>query len=695
MQVKKRNGDVVLFDQVKIKRAMLMAFDACDERTNVMPLVESVTRRVRGLDVKILGIEAVQDIVEDVLIDSGHTVVAKSYIRYRGYRHQVRLLVPNPLLLQDYTHVAKYAKYSTIMRRREIYPETVDRVVRMHVKRFPQLTAEIVDAFKLVHAKRVMPSMRSMQFGGAAIEACHARIYNCGGTYIDRVDVFKGMFFLLLAGCGPGYSVQWHHVDKLPKVKRIGRTVRHHRVADSIEGWADALGALMDGFFITGEHVEFSYDLIRDEGSPLVTSGGKAPGHLDLKIMFETIRGLLLKCADRRLRPIECYDIVCHIAVTVLAGGIRRSSTICLFSESDTEMLYAKSPGNFGGDINPQRSMSNNSMVVKTEENYRRVLRVAAEGFGDPGFFFGGPDEVCNPCGEIRMVPNLNGVSGFSFCNLTEVNAKDCSKHEFLDACQAASFIGTLQATYTDFSYLGSVTERIVRRDALIGVSVTGIFDNLQCIDWMAEGRAFVKSTNLVAADMFDIEPAIRCTTVKPSGTASLVLGCASGIHPDHAPRYFRRVTGMRSEPAVQHMLKVNPSMVEPMGDQYSLVFPCIGSASSVSGVEHLRIVLRVYEEWCDHSISCTITVADDEMSEILDIVWENKSLMGGLSFVGAGFDHPFAPRKAVVTDLDKEKWNNLINACVPVDWTAFFEDGADIVSRSSIVSCEGANCGI
>lgn len=310
-------------------------------------------------------------------------------------------LIPDPTALSNYIHASKYARYVPELQRREVYDETVDRVELMHSKKFPALRQEIASAFDLVRQKRVLPSMRSMQFGGKAIETNNARIYNCSSTLVDRPRVFAEAMFLLLSGCGVGYSVQHDHVEKLPPLAFLDNTkVVHHVVQDTVEGWADAVDALINAY-IGGYLVEFAYHLIRDAGAPLQTSGGRAPGHRKLRKSLERIRAVLHAAQGRQLRPVECHRIMCHAADAVLSGGIRRSAMIALFSYEDSEMMNCKSdPDWFSRE--PWLANANNSVVFVhgevNEKQFRRVFQFTRK-FGEPGFVFvNHPTHVYNPC---------------------------------------------------------------------------------------------------------------------------------------------------------------------------------------------------------------------------------------------------------------------------------------------------------
>ncbi len=725
MDVKKRDGRIVEWDATKIERAVRAA--GLPE-VEVETVVDDVCQIISNTLGEVLDIELIQDTVENALMTGGYESVARSYILYRDSHAKLRLrasgLVPDKECLANYIHEAKYARWDSKLSRRETYLETVARVEAMHLRKFPEYVKDITKAFDLVRAKRVLPSMRSMQFGGKAIEVNNARIYNCSYTLVDRVRVFGDIFWLLLSGCGVGASVQFHHVEKLPAVKKINfKHVVHWQVQDSIEGWADCLKQLYHSYFVTGDYLEPDYSQVRDEGRLLNTSGGKAPGHIPLRNMVETLRSLLNKAAGRQLRPIEVGDMICFIAIAVLSGGIRRSSLILIFSPEDGEMTYAKSSSNFQyNGLNFQREMSNNSAAISRAGGYpafKRLFMTAVSNYGDPGFFFtDNPNHGTNPCGEIGLDPvSKNGETGFAFCNLCEINGALCETEEqFFEAVQAATLIGTLQATYTRFDYLGPVSESICRDEALLGVGITGIMDSPKiCLnpETQITGASLAVSVNRLWARRLGIKRAARITTVKPSGTASLELGCiGSGIHPHHAKRYFRRVTANPNETVAQYFKSVNPHMVEtkPNGD-WCITFPVQApdgaiTVKDLSASKFLDSVFSTYDNWIvpgtvdldtglTHNVSCTVVVGEEDGWEnVCKIVYENRARVNAMSFLERMGDKmsPWMPREEVTTELDEEKWRVLIENYKPVDWTKMVEmaDGTEHVMEPA---CAGGSC--
>ena len=403
--VRKRDGSTMeTFDPSKIRCAVAGAWKEVQGTVEERALNKVMGTVLASLADEVLDVEVVQDAVETALMRHGHFAVAKAYIVYRHQRSEARQarvgLSPDPKAISDYIHAGKYARYLPEAGRREVYEETVARVEAMHITRHPSMEEDIRWAFDLVRQKRVLPSMRSMQFGGNAILTNHSRIYNCSFTLVDRMKAFSEALFLLLSGCGVGYSVQFDHVENLPPIPYIdAKKIRHHVVGDSIEGWADALDALTQSF-LDGVYLEISYHLIRDAGTPLKTSGGRAPGHVKLKESLERIRQVLSGAQGRQLRPVECHRIMCHAADAVLSGGIRRSAMICLFSFDDSEMMNIKT-GNWWA-TEPYLANANNSVVLKREDvrkkQFKRIFKMTRE-WGEPGFYFTSDyDYGTNPC---------------------------------------------------------------------------------------------------------------------------------------------------------------------------------------------------------------------------------------------------------------------------------------------------------
>ena len=609
-------------------------------------------------------------------------------------------------ILSDITVHMKYAKYMSAVYRREVYTEIVDRNIAMHIKKYPHLEQEIRQAYQFVYGKKVLPSMRSMQFGGKPIEVAPNRVFNCAYMPIDDPRAFSEAMFLLLGGTGVGYSVQRHHVDKLPEINRPNsKRTRRFLIGDSIEGWADAVKMLILSYFNGTSKIRFDFSDIRPKGAALVTSGGKAPGPQPLKECLVKVEGILdRKENGEKLSPIEVHDIVCHIADAVLAGGIRRAALISLFSADDDEMISAKS-GNWW-ETNPQRGRANNSVVLMrhkvTKEFFMDLWdRVKASGAGEPGFYFTyDKDWGTNPCCEIALRP-------YQFCNLTEVNVSNVESQEDYEArVRAAAFIGTLQASYTDFHYLRPVWQRNTEKDALIGVSMTGIASgNVLELDMEAAAEV-VKEENARVAALLGIKPAARCTCVKPAGTTSLTLGTSSGIHAWHNDFYIRRIRVGKNEPIYGYLSEFHPELVE---DEYfrphdTAVIsvpqraPEGAITRSESALEMLQRVKRVSTEWVrlghrkgqnTHNVSATVTIRDEEWAPVGEWMWENRKHYNGLSVLPRT-NHTYV--QAPYEDCDEETYNRLMKSLVNVDLTNVLEaeDNTDLQGE---LACSGGSC--
>ena len=612
-------------------------------------------------------------------------------------------------ILSDLTVYMKYAKYLPELERRETWDELVTRNMNMHIKKFPKLKKEIKDVYRYVYDKKVLPSMRSMQFGGKPIEISPNRIYNCAYTPIDHLDAFSEAMFLLLGGTGVGYSVQKHHVDKLPEIRKPNpNRTRRFLISDSIEGWADSIKVLFKSYF--GEQLsspEFDFSDIRPKGAQLVTSGGKAPGPQPLKDCLHKLQGMLSAKEDGdKLTPIEVHDMVCHIADAVLAGGIRRAALISLFSADDHEMIACKS-GSWW-EQNPQRGRANNSAALvrhKITKDFFMELwkRVEASGAGEPGIYLtNDKDWGTNPCCEIALRPN-------QFCNLCEVNVSDIESQEDLNnRVRAAAFIGTLQAGYTDFHYLRDIWKRTTEKDALIGVSMTGIGSGVVLGYNMKESAKIVKEENIRVAELIGINKSARTTTVKPAGTTSLTLGTSSGIHAWHNDYYIRRIRVGKNESIYNYLLNNHPELVE---DEYFrphdtavISVPQKAPEGAILRTESpfqlLERVKKVTQEWVkpghrsgsnSHNVSATISLKPEDWELAGEWMWENRDFYNGLSVLpydnGSYVQAPF-------TDCTKEEYDNLYSKLHSIDLSKVIEltDNTDL---SGELACSGNSCEI
>jgi len=612
-------------------------------------------------------------------------------------------------ILSDITVYMKYAKYIPELNRRETWEELVTRNKNMHIKHYPKLKDEINEKYKLVYDKRVLPSMRSMQFGGKPIEISPNRIYNCAYVPVDHMDSFSETMFLLLGGTGVGYSVQKHHVAKLPVIQKpYPKRKRRFLIGDSIEGWADSIKVLMKSFMNGGgSRVEFDYSDIRPKGARLITSGGKAPGPQPLKECLVKIEGLLnQKENGEQLTTIEVHDIICYIADAVLAGGIRRAALISLFSADDDAMIGCKA-GNWW-ELNPQRGRANNSAVLmrhKITKDFFMELwkRVELSGAGEPGIYLNNDkDWGTNPCCEIALRP-------YQFCNLCEVNVSNIESQEDLnERVKVAAFIGTLQAGYTAFHYLRDVWRETTEKDALIGVSMTGIGSGKVLNYDMSKSASLVKRENTRVAKLLGINQAARTTTVKPAGTTSLTLGTSSGIHAWHNDYYIRRLRVGKNE-AIYTYLSINhPELVQDEffrpHDTAVIEIPQKAPKGSIMRTESpfqlLERVKKVAMEWVNaghrkgsnsHNVSATISLRDHEWDAAGEWMWENKKHYNGLSVLPYdGGTYTQAPFE----DITEEKYNEMLQSLKDIDLSKVIEldDNTDL---SGELACSGGQCEI
>ena len=612
-------------------------------------------------------------------------------------------------ILSDITVYMKYAKYLPTENRRETWEELVTRNKEMHQKKFPHIKDEIEEVYKMVYDKKILPSMRSLQFGGKPIEISPNRIYNCAYLPIDHPDAFSETMFLLLGGTGVGFSVQKHHVEKLPEIKRPNpNRTRRYLIGDSIEGWADAIKVLIESYLgIKSSTPIFDFSDIRQKGALLVTSGGKAPGPQPLKDCIHNITKVFDNKMDGdRLSPIETHDIVCHIADAVLAGGIRRAALISLFSADDDEMISCKS-GNWW-ESNPQRGRANNSAVLlrhKVTQEYFMDLwkRIELSGAGEPGIYLSNDkDWGTNPCCEIGLRP-------YQFCNLCEVNASDIeSQEDFEKRVKGAAFIGTLQAGYTDFHYLRDIWKRTTEKDALIGVGMTGIGSGVVLGYDMKSAAIAVKEENERVAKLLGINKAARTTTVKPSGTSSLVLGTSSGIHAWHNDFYLRRIRVGKNEAIYSYLAINHPELVEDEffrpHDTAVITIPQKSPEGSIlrheSVFQMLERVKKVSQEWIkfghrggqnSHNVSATVSIKEDEWDLVGEWMWNNRKFYNGLSVLPYS-NHTY--KQAPFEDCTEEDFERLVKTLTNVDLTKVIEL-QDNTNLSGELACANGSCEI
>jgi ribonucleoside-triphosphate reductase len=605
-------------------------------------------------------------------------------------------------ILSDITVYSKYAKFDKKKKRRETWEEICYRNMAMNLQKYPQLYQEILDLYNnFVIPKKVLPSMRSMQFGGRPIELSPNRIFNCCFFAVDHYKAFSEAMFLLLGGSGVGYSVQRAHVAQLPEIKKPLKK-RRFLVEDSIVGWADAVKALTQAYFFGKSLPQFDFSDIRPKGAELITSGGKAPGPEPLKTcLFNLQRILDRKENGEKLTTIEVHDMICFIADAVLSGGIRRAALISLFDIDDNDMLTCK----FGNwwEENPQRGRANNSAVVIrhkiTEQKFEDLWnKIQASGSGEPGIYFSNNTEWgTNPCCEIALRNN-------QFCNLTEINASDIVGQDDLEQrAKAAAFLGTLQAGYTDFHYLRDVWKRNTEKDALIGVGMTGIASGAVLPLDLTAAAQVVKEENERVAKIIGINPAARTTCIKPSGTTSLVVGSSSGIHAWHSEYYIRNIRFGKNEAVYKHLAENHPELVQDeyfKPEQQAVVgIPVKAPEGSIfrteSAIELLERVKKFSQEWIKpghrkgdntHNVSATITIKPDEWEKVGQWMWENRAYYNGLSVLPYS-EHSYI--QAPFEECTKEKYEALYASLSNVDLTKVMEEH-DTTDLKGEVACSG-----
>jgi ribonucleoside-diphosphate reductase alpha chain len=609
-------------------------------------------------------------------------------------------------ILSELTVYMKYSKYVPELKRRETWIELVNRNKEMHQEKFPQLKDEIENAYKLVYDKKVLPSMRSLQFAGRPIELNNSRIFNCSFLPIDDMRAFSEIMFLLLSGCGVGYSVQTHHVDKLPEITIPVKTKRY-LVGDSIEGWADAVRMLCKAYFTGGALPIFDFRDIRPKGAQLITVGGKAPGPEPLKeVLFQLQKIFDRKKNGEKLTSLEAHDMACHIADAVLSGGIRRAALISLFDLDDENMLTCK----FGEwwEQNPQRGRANNSAMILrhkiTEEEFFKLWKkIELSNSGEPGIYLSNDKEWgTNPCCEIALRP-------FQFCNLCEVNVSNVESQEDLnERVRVGAFIGTLQAAYTDFHYLRDIWRKTTEKDALLGVGMTGIGSGAVLNYDLKKASDLAKEENARVAEVIGINKAARVTTVKPSGTSSLVLGTSSGIHAWHNDYYVRTIRVGKNEAIYTHLAINHPELVEDdffkPTIQAVISVPQSAPEGSIIRTEDVMDMLeRVKKfniEWVKkghrkgantNNVSATVSIKEDEWEKVGRWMWENKETFNGLSvlpyFGGSYTQAPFQ-------DCTKEQFDEMVKHLHGVDLSKVieFDDNTSLMEN---VACSSGQCEI
>jgi len=647
-----------------------------------------------------------------------------------------------------------YFKWNEKKERYENWEEACEDIINGHRKKYnnnKKLQDSFESALNSLQTQTVLASQRNLQFRHEQIMAHNSRMYNCTVLHLTQPEFFQKILYLGLSGCGVGISLLKPFVSLLPKIKTRDKGTKTFVVPDTIEGWADSLGVLLSSYFdqnqpfpeYSGYEIKFDYSLIREKGAK-ISGGFKAPGPDGLQQSLERIEKLIERWIYEEgdtVRPILAYDIICHASDAVLSGGVRRSALSMIVDSNDEEMINAKM-GDWR-EHNPQRARSNNSVLIQRSDNdkeYFKKIVELNEGDSDIGFVFGNTYfDVLNPCFEISFTPvdthddlskieydqieewskNNIDLFGVQMCNLNEINAEKCkTKASFLRACEDAAVVGTLQAGYTDFPYLGERTENLVRREALLGVSITGWMNNPKLFneEWLREGADLVKETNKKIAEIIGINAAARATCVKPSGNASVVLGTASGIHPDHSEMFFRVMQLNKDSDVAIWVAENMPFLLEESvwsasNSDYVVFVPIVNDKNGLfkkdmKGVKHLEIIKMVQQNWvvpgtrpelgiCEkttHNCSCTVII--DNKKDIIDYIWENRSDFTAVSFLSDYGDKDFnqAPFTSVLSvDKIHEKYGDgsLFVSGLIVDALHYFDNNlwaaCDALSKKEV----------
>lgn len=744
-QIQKRDGTIVPFDEKRITRAIFRAMQSVKEgdeanAEKMMPKVLDallVLKREKKIKTFIPHVEIIQDIVENELVVSGFIQTAKAFILYRKERSLVRQkvgFVPekvkelvqeskkyfrNPLA--EFVYYRTYAKWIPEEDRRETWIETVDRYIDfMRDNINGKLTeAEYKEIRETILKQEAMPSMRLLQFAGKAARRTNVCAYNCSFIAPRTFQDFAEIMYISMCGTGIGWSVESENIQALPQIqKQNGKKLPVYVIPDSKEGWADAFALGLTTWFAGGD-VTFDYSLIRPAGSRLKTMGGKSSGPEPLRSLLDFARERILRRQGRHLSNLDAHDIICKIGECVVAGGVRRSAMISL-SDLDDESIRDSKKGQFF-ILEGQRMLANNSAVYLSKPTPTDFLdewiALLKSGSGERGIFNRGglvgtlpkrrlaqwkdnqyPSWGTNPCGEIILQSK-------QFCNLSEVVARtDDTEETLLRKIRIATIIGTYQSTLTYFPYLSKEWKKNCEKERLLGVSITGQWDSEKARDpkILEKMKKIAIETNKKYAKRFGVGQSTCITCVKPSGTVSQTVDCASGMHPRHAPYYIRRIRisatdglfKMLKDQGVPYYPEVGQTLLT--ATTFVLEFPvkspdnaiCKNDVDAIAQLEHWKIVKKHYTE---HNPSVTVSVGDDEWLSVAYWVYENWDLVGGLSFLPrSNHVYKLAPYEAIT----KEKYEEMKKRLGDLDFSKIFtyekEDETEVKRE---LACVGGLC--
>ncbi|MFZ1074941.1 MAG: ATP cone domain-containing protein [Minisyncoccia bacterium] len=756
-QIEKRDGRLVAFDFDKIVTAIWKAMAASGEGTQAdagliaHQVVGELGRFAKKYKNFLPTVEGIQDSVEKYLILNDFVKTAKSYILYRDKRAQLRasrVEVPahvkkladeskkyfegNPL--GEFVYLRTYAKWIPAEGRRETWVETVDRYMSfMRENLGNKLTdKEYAEVRMGILKQEVMPSMRLMQFSGEAARRCNTCAYNCSFIAPTKLEDFAEIMYLSMQGVGVGFAIESQNVEQLPQIgKQRGEKLPTHVIADSKEGWCDALTLGLKTWY-SGKDISFDFSQIRPAGVRLKVMGGKASGPEPLRSLLGFARERILTRQGRRLRTIDAHDIICKIGECVVAGGVRRTAMISLSDLDDVEMRDAKKGQFYMTD--PHRSVANNSAVYETQPTNAQLMdewvALMKSGAGERGIFnrgslavtfpkrraehfkkigFLGEDGVVhgpigtNPCAEIILQSK-------QFCNLSEVIARaNDTEASLLRKARLAAILGTYQSSLTKFGYISKEWSEHCAEERLLGVSITGQWDSPVARDeaTMRKVRDTAVKTNASYAKRFGISASTSVTAVKPSGTVSQTFNCSSGIHPRHAPYYIRRVRisatdslfKMVRDQGVPYYPEVGQSVEE--ANTFVLEFPVKSPDQSksahfkdnFSALEQLEYWKRVKLNFTEHNPSATISVGEDEWISVVDWVQKNWDIIGGLSFLPRS-NHVY--RLAPYETITKEEYEERLSRFPNIDFAQLYGyERQDETDMKRELACAGGTCEI
>ena len=746
-KIEKRNGIVVPFDDKRIIRAISRALTATGEGEEknaehvAMKVMDSllILKKEQKTKNYIPNVEKIQDLVENELIGQGFIQTAKAYILYRKERSVVREkkgVVPERLKelvteskkyfknsLAEFVYYRTYAKWMEEEGRRETWVETIERYVDFMKENLGgKLTnAEYNELKEMMLSQNSMPSMRLLQFAGPAARHTNVCAYNCSFIAPKSFQDFAEIMYISMCGTGVGWSVESENIQALPQIKKqSGKKLPDYVVPDNKEGWADAFSFAMKTFF-DGNDVVFDYSLIRPAGSRLKTMGGKSSGPEPLRSLIDFTRERVIRKQGRHLTNLDAHDIICKIGECVVAGGVRRSAMISL-SDLDDEAIRDSKKGQFYLNEG-QRMLANNSAVYSNKPSTTEFLdewtALVKSGSGERGIFNRGglaktlpkrrldqwkdgnyPAWGTNPCGEIILQSK-------QFCNLSEVVARaEDTEETLLKKVRIATIIGTYQSSLTYFPYLSPEWKKNCEKERLLGVSITGQWDSTVVRDpkILEKMRLASIETNKKYAKKFGIPASTCITCVKPSGTVSQTVDCASGMHPRHSPFYIRRVRisatdslfKMLKDQGVPYYPEVGQTMES--ATTFVLEFPvkapenaiCKNDITAIDQLEHWKIVKEHYTE---HNPSVTISVGDDEWIKVSNWIYENWDLVGGLSFLPRS-NHVY--QLAPYEEITKAKYEEMVERLGELDFSKIITyETKDETELKKELACVSGVCDI